>query len=35
MMHGRLAATKRQGDGGERSLEELFFAITEGGEAAE
>lgn len=34
MMHGRLAATKRQGDGGERSLEELFFAITEGGEAA-
>ena len=30
MMHGRLAATKRQGDGGERSLEELFFAITEG-----
>ena len=35
MMHGRLAATKRQGDGGERSLEELFFSITEGGEAAE
>ena len=35
MMHGRLAATTRQGDGGERSLEELFFAITEGGEAAE
>ena len=34
MMHGRLAATKRQGDGGERSLEELFFAITEGGEAS-
>ena len=35
MMHGRLAATKRQGDGGERSLEEMFFSITEGGEAAE
>ena len=34
MMHGRLAATKRQGDGGERSLEEMFFSITEGGEAS-
>ena len=34
MMHGRLAATKRQGDGGERSLEEMFFSITEGEEAS-
>ena len=34
MMHGRLAETKRQGDGGERSLEEMFFSITEGGEAS-
>ena len=31
MMHGRLAAVKRQGDGNERSLEEMFFSITEGG----
>ena len=29
MMNGRFAATKQNGDGGE-SLEELFFAITEG-----
>ena len=34
MMHGRLAAVKRQGDGKERSLEEMFFSITEGGEAS-
>ena len=34
MMHGRLAAVKRQGDGNERSLEEMFFSITEGGEAS-
>ena len=34
MMHGRLAAVKRPDDGGERSLEELFFDITEGGEAS-
>ena len=34
MMHGSLAAVKRPDDGGERSLEELFFDITEGGEAS-
>ena len=34
MMHGRLAAVKRPDDGGERTLEELFFDITEGGEAS-
>ncbi|HIS03859.1 MAG TPA: ABC transporter ATP-binding protein [Candidatus Pullichristensenella avicola] len=33
MMRGRLAAVKRPNDEGERSLEELFFSITEGGEA--
>ena len=34
MMNGSLAAVKRPDDGGERSLEELFFDITEGGEAS-
>lgn len=34
MMHGRLAAVKRPGDAEKRSLEELFFDITEGGEAS-
>ena len=34
MMHGHLAAVKRPDDGGERSLEELFFDITEGKEAS-
>ena len=34
MMNGEFAATKRADEAGGRDLEELFFAITEGGEQA-
>ena len=34
MMNGEFAATRRAGETGGRDLEELFFAITEGGEQA-